>query len=211
MTHGSHSRLMDKPQNTTTDQQAGIETTAAFEPFHQRDDIFTRAFWDEDVRSDATDGFFASYRMEAAPRRGAGFTQRDFALRNASWLISDVISNRGAESGAREGFQAAIANDTPVAPMQVEDLGDMAAEIKDVAAFFGADLCGITEYDPRWTYASKVDARDASAVPNELPEGITSVIVLGHEMDAGLVATYPSALGGAATGRGFRKFSPRFR
>ena len=30
---------------------------------------------------------------------------------------------------------------------------------------------------------------------------MTSVIVLGHEMDAELVATYPSALAGAATGR----------
>ena len=34
-----------------------------------------------------------------------------------------------------------------------------------------------------------------------LPEGITHVIVLGHEMDYEMVKTYPSALGGAATGR----------
>ena len=31
--------------------------------------------------------------MEATPRRGDGFTQRDFALRNASWLISDIMTN----------------------------------------------------------------------------------------------------------------------
>ena len=48
--------------------------------------------------------------MEAAPRRGEGFNQRDFALRNAAWLVSDIISNRGAEAGKREGFQAAIEN-----------------------------------------------------------------------------------------------------
>ena len=34
-----------------------------------------------------------------------------------------------------------------------------------------------------------------------LPDDLPHVIVLGHEMDAGLVATYPSALAGAATGR----------
>jgi len=186
-----------------SDAAAGIETTPDFEVFSQRDDIFTRAFWDSDVRSDATDAFFASYRMEAIPRRGAGFSQRDFALRNASWLISDVISNRSANTGAREGFQAAIANDTPIAPIQeaVTDPAAMAGEIKHIARFFGADLCGITDYDPRWTYSAKVDARDASEAPNDLPEGVTSVIVLGHEMDHDLVATYPSALAGAATGR----------
>ena len=36
---------------------------------------------------------------------------------------------------------------------------------------------------------------------SELPDGVASVIVLGHEMDEALVATYPSALAGAATGR----------
>ncbi len=40
------------------DAEAGIEVTDAFEPFEQRNDIFTRAFWDDSVRSKATDAFF---------------------------------------------------------------------------------------------------------------------------------------------------------
>lgn len=186
-----------------TDEAAGIEITEEFERFTQRNDVFTRAFWDEKVRTKQTDGFFASYRMEATPRRGDGFTQRDFALRNASWLISDVMTDRHADQGRREGFQAPISYDTPVAPEQVEidDTTAMSNEIKRVASFFGADLCGVTDMDERWLYASRVDTRDLSEAPNELPEGMTSVIVLGHEMDAELVATYPSALAGAATGR----------
>ena len=83
------------------------------------DDMFSRAFWNPAVRSEASDAFFASYRMAAAPRRGEGFSQRDFALRNASWLVSDIILNRGSDKGIREGFQAAIENDTPVAPDRV--------------------------------------------------------------------------------------------
>jgi epoxyqueuosine reductase len=185
------------------DTAAGIEVTDEFERFTQRNDVFTRAFWDEKVRTKQTDGFFASYRMEATPRRGDGFTQRDFALRNASWLISDVITNRNADLGRREGFQAPISYDTPVAPEQVEidDPSEMSNEIKRISKFFGADLCGVTDMDERWLYASRIDTRDLSEAPNELPEGMTSVIVLGHEMDAELVATYPSALAGAATGR----------
>lgn len=186
-----------------SDKAAGIEVTEDFAPFAQRNDAFSRAFWDESVRTAKTDAFFASYRMEAAPRRGDGFTQRDFALRNASWLISDVMTDRYAHEGRREGFQAPISYDTPVAPEQVEfdDPALMAAEVKRVAAFFGADLAGITEYDERWSYSARVDVRDMSDAPNELPEGVTSVIVLGHQMDEELVATYPSALAGAATGR----------
>lgn len=193
----------NNPPYRPTDADAGIEVTDDFKRFAQRNDIFTRAFWDKTVRTRQTDAFFASYRMEAAPRRGDGFTQRDFALRNASWLISDVISDRGADTGRREGFQAPIANDTPVAPMQqeVDDPAAMSAEVKRVAKFFGADLCGVTDMDERWLYASRVDTRDMSDASNDLPNGLTSVIVMGHQMAEDLVATYPSALAGAATGR----------
>jgi reductive dehalogenase len=40
-----------------------------------------------------------------------------------------------------------------------------------------------------------------SETPNDMPDGMTSVIVMGHQMEEDLVATYPSALAGAATGR----------
>jgi epoxyqueuosine reductase QueG len=193
----------NQPDQREGDAAAGIDVTEGFERFEQRNDVFTRAFWDDSVRSKQTDAFFASYRMEATPRRGDGFTQRDFALRNASWLISDIMTDRHADQGRREGFQAPFSYDTPVAPDQVaiDDPDKMSAEIKRIARFFGADLCGITDLDDRWLYQSRVDTRDLSAAPNDLPDGLTSVIVLGHEMDEALVATYPSALAGAATGR----------
>ena len=185
------------------DTAAGIRLTDDFERFRQRDDVFTRAFWDEGVRTRQTDAFLASYRIDATPRKGEGFQQKDFALRNAAWLVSDVISNRTADEGRRQGFQAPIAADTPVAPVQVpvEDPERMAVEVKRIARFFGADLCGITGFDPRWIYATQVDTRDFSETPVDLPPGLTSVIVLGHQMDEALVQTYPSALAGAATGR----------
>ena len=186
-----------------TDSAAGIETTDEFKQFAQKNDVFTRAFWDPTVRTDKTDAFFGSYRMEAIPRRGDGFTQKDFALRNASWLISDIMTDRHANKGRREGFQAPISNDTPVANEKVEyqNPSDASAEIKKISQFFGSDLCGITHLDKRWLYSKRVDVRDMSEVELGLPDGLTSVIVLGHQMDRELVKTYPSALGGAATGR----------
>ncbi len=186
-----------------SDRAAGFEVVNAPERFSQMNDVFTRAFWDDRVRSPETAAFFASYRMEAAPRRGDGFTQKDFALRNAAWLISDLISDRSASAGLREGFQGPISADTPVA-LERADLGDPAeeaAEIKAVARLFGADLVGITHRDDRWHYADRPDTRTMQPVPNDLPGELTHVIVMGHAMDAALVQAYPSALAGAATGR----------
>ncbi|MDC0012655.1 reductive dehalogenase [Octadecabacter sp.] len=188
---------------SASDADVGFEVTPEFERFNQMNDMFIRAMWDDTVKSAATDGFFASYRMEAAPRRGEGFGPRDFALRNAAWLVSDIISNRSADDGLREGFQGAIKNDTPVAPIKAE-LGapaDESRDIKRLARFFGADLCGITHIDPRWHYTHRPDTAQMKPVPNALPDSMTHVIVMGHEMDKGLVDTYPSALAGAATGR----------
>ncbi len=185
-----------------SDAALGIEVSPDFKPFEQRNDMFTRAFWDEEVSSKDTLGFFKSYRMKFATRRGAGFSQKDFALRNASWSVSDIISSRGGEDGKREGFQAPIDYDTPVAndKVPVEDESLEAEEIKRLAKLFGADLVGITEVDERWHYSARVDTRDFSSAPNELPDGITHVIVMGHAMDPDLVDTYPSALAGASTG-----------
>ena len=195
--------LQDDFMQKPSDLAAGIETTSEFKRFSQKNDVFSRAFWDSSVRTDETDAFFASYRMEATPRRGDGFAQRDFALRNASWLISDIMTDRFAGQGRREGFQAPISNDTPVADDKhlFDSPKAASADVKKVSRFFGADLCGVTALDPRWLYDTRVDVRDMSQADLGLPEGLSHVIVLGHEMDKDLVRTYPSALGGAATGR----------
>ena len=185
-----------------SDAAAGIETTDNFQPFRQLDDMFSRAFWDESVKSRDAMGFFESYRMKAAPRRGQGFSQKDFALRNAAWSVSDAFSERGAAEGKREGFQAPIEIGTEVfdEPIEIDDHEAFTRELKRIAKLFGADLVGICEHDERWLYTSRVDTRDFSEADNALPDEITHVIVLGHSMDRDLVDTYPSALAGASTG-----------
>ncbi len=185
-----------------SDAALGFEIGDDFVPFTQRDDIFSRAQWDPAVRSEDSDAFFASYRAGAVPRRGQGFSQKDFALRNAAWAVSDIISGRAAHEGAREGFGAPIRPDTALAKAKapVDDVAAQTAEIKRLARLFGADLVGITKIDSRWHYSSRVDNRDMSEADNTLPESVTHVIVMGHAMDYDLVATYPSALAGASTG-----------
>jgi epoxyqueuosine reductase len=90
---------------------------------------------------------------------------------------------------------------THQSPMKKLYTSDASAEIKKISQFFGSDLCGITHLDERWLYSKRVDVRDMSEVEIGLPDRLTSVVVLGHQMDKELVQTCPSALGGAATGR----------
>lgn len=186
-----------------SDKLAGIETDETFEPFNQRNDMFARAFWDETVQSDAAYAFFKGHAGVGNPRRSAGFTQKDIALRNASWAISNMISSRSAKEGKREGFMAPIEVASGVAEqrVEIEDSGEFTQEIKNLARLFGADLVGVTDYDERWIYKSRVDIRGFKDVSHDMPEGMTHVIVMGHSMDHDLVQTYPSALAGAATGR----------
>jgi reductive dehalogenase len=164
--------------------------------------MFNRAFWDETVRSADSEAFFNSYRHDAEPRRGEGFSQKDFALRNAAWTVADEYADRGNDHGIREGFQDPLT--ARIAPastrVPVEEPAGMAAEIKRVARLFGADLVGVTEFDERWLYSFRIDVRNFEEKPNDLPAGLTNVIVLGHAMDYELVNAYPSALAGTATG-----------
>lgn len=200
-------RLAWRARYGETDARAGIETTHEFTPFSQRDDMFTRAFWDETVHSKKTDAFFHSHRVAIAPRRAEGYRQRDLALRNSAWAVSNMLSGRAGDKGKREGFQAAIEEGGPVSPDRVEFEAPQkaTAEIKKIARLFGADLVGITDNDPRWMYTGRVDTRDFSETDHALEDGtdpaaLPHVIVMGHAMRHDLVATYPSALGSASAG-----------
>ena len=67
----------------------------------------------------------------------------------------------------------------------------------------GADLVGVAAYDHRWTYTERFSVEASGAKPNDLPDGLDHVIVIGQAMDATLIETSPSALSGAATGMGY--------
>ena len=186
------------------DKAAGFEVLDNFQRFRQRDDIFCRARWDDVIDADKVKAFMHGSR-EPAIRKADGFRQRDFALRNASWVVANVFRERGAEDGVAEGFQDPLHEFRPVYKVrqEVASAAAMTAEIKRVARLFGADLVGITEFDRRWVYASKYSIGKQEERPNEPLDGITSVIVLGHGMNYELIKSYPSATATAAVGQGY--------
>lgn len=190
------------------DEQAGFEVLDDFERFSQVDDVFSRSWWDDEIRSEKSATFYATYRRPLEKwRKANGFTQRDYALRNASWHVSDVFTEMYEDQGRRDGFldPLSMLRDGPDEQLAPETPETGARDLKHVAKVFGADLVGITEWDDRWVYTERFSIKSGEAKPNDLPEGLTSVVVIGQSMDVDLIRTAPSALSGAATGLGYSR------
>ena len=46
----------------STDNAAGFDIRDDFERFRQKDDVFRRSWWDDEIRSEASALFYATYR-----------------------------------------------------------------------------------------------------------------------------------------------------
>ncbi|MEE9416412.1 MAG: reductive dehalogenase [Acidimicrobiales bacterium] len=194
--------------NLADDRAAGFEIGDDFERFSQVDDVFSRSRWDPEIRDDRTDRFFSTYRRPLTKwRKANGFTQRDYALRNASWHVADIFAEMYEDQDRRDGFldPLSMLREGPEARLEPESPEASAAQLKHVAHTIGADLVGITGYDERWIYTERFSADTGEAKPNDLPEGLHNVIMIGQAMDGGLIQTAPSALSGTATGLGYSK------
>lgn len=197
------------PQNKGLPKVAEqFEITEEFERFNQRDEMFCRLQWDNTVRSKkAIDWFKSLLTNNLAFKSTDGYTQKDFALRNAGWTFANLTVERTQHLERRDGFLDDI---TPylkssLTKMNVESAEEMSAEIKQAAKLFGADLVGITHVDTRWHYSHRYNADTKTDKPNDLPEDLTHCIVLGCAMPYEVIRTYPSALAGVSPGLSYSK------
>lgn len=194
-----------------SDAEAGFEVGEGFERFSQKDDVFCRSFWDPEVRTSRSDMFYETYRTpELRWRPVDGFTRRDYALRNASWHVTDLFAELRGDADRREGFldPYTVLRDGPGPPDESDEPEEvlaarLAADLKTAARALGADLIGITGTDERWVYTHAYSRVNESEKPQELPEKLGNVVVVAQAMDRKLVQTVPSALSGTATGVGY--------
>lgn len=185
---------------------SNIDVTPEFDGFHQHNDMFSRGFWDPRFRNKITMKFYKSFvKPTERAREEPGFAQQDFALRNGPWAITEMLAERFKDRDRRDGFTDDFTPHLPpkVAPTDVGTPETAARQVKKVAKIYGADLVGITAYDPRWTYRSKFSARTVMSKPVEVPDGITNVIVLGKSMDYDLVRMSPTATAATSAAAGY--------
>ncbi len=190
------------------DAQTGFEVTEDFERFNQKYDMFNRAVWDEDVRSDRSRKFFESYFTDLAQfRKVEGFQHRDYALRNAAWYIADFTSDLlETTQDRKEGFLDTYTMFREGASRKTEATAEEnSADVKRAGKFLGADAIGICEYDERWVYTHNYSRQKLTDKAMDLPEDLTHVVVIVNEMHHQTIQTAPSALSGAATGQGYSR------
>ncbi len=189
-----------------SDHDAGFRIDESFARFSQVDDVFSRSSWDDTVRSETSQKFYATYRRPLADwKKAPGFEQRDYAFRNAAWHVTDLIAEFEAGGRSRDGFLDPLSA-LREGPDERVDCGTpekAAVDLKHVARVIGADLVGVTSTDERWIYTERFSAADRGPKANPMPAGLEHCIVIGQAMDPDLIQTAPSALAGASTGLGY--------
>ncbi|MBX2877124.1 MAG: reductive dehalogenase [Saprospiraceae bacterium] len=195
---------MEKAGSSSSPLDDLFEIEPELQAYNQKNDIFNRAMWDESI--DPKD-FFVSYDItNYKPKKAKGFNHWDFALRNASWHLTDVVGEMKLESEGRvEGFTDYYSIQTPGPPERANlpETKLTTQRIKQVAKFLGAGSVGVCAIDRRWVYSHQFNRKSGEAQELDFPAELQYAIVLILPMDYQLGKTFPSALSGATTGMGY--------
>ena len=189
------------------DKLTGFQVGADFEQFEQKNEIYCRAEWDAHIGTKKALDFFKGYFMpNARARKTDGFSQRDYALRNAAWHVTNVLRDINRNQGGRkEGFFDHFSSHEEGWPEPYPYANDQEAtsDVRKVAMLAGADIVGFCAFDDRWMYKTLFDDATKASKNPDMPGDLNNVIVVGESMDEALSKTVPSALSGAATGLGY--------
>jgi ferredoxin len=180
-----------------------FKITNDFQPFNQKNDLFNRSLWDPSVEAKS---FFTSYDLAQKFKKSKGFDHWDYALRNASWHLTDVVGESNfKKNGKVEGFTDyySIQRPGPNEKAPVLSLQETTKRIKKAAVIFGAGMVGICQLDRRFVYSHHYNRKTGDNPPLRLPETMQYVIMLILPMDYQLGKTFPSALSGTTTGLGY--------
>lgn len=175
-------------------------------PFSQKNDIYSRSYWDPKVKSKKAHSWFLSmlgYRPKIKKRKGYG--QVDFALRNAAWSLSNFVYKTSFDqNGKNEGFNALLtpwgvkSNKPYIAPKN-----ELTKICKDACYTFGASAVGVAKINYNYHYSHRFDSSDCTEKPAESLDGLTHCIVIGLEMPYDIIDEYPSAYAGIGPGYGY--------
>ena len=169
--------------------------------FEQKYDMFNRPYWDPAIKPLKV--FYNSFRMDKANIKGGGHSRESFALRNAGWHVSLVASQAGDYAGHVDPFNWTRKGSSE--KLEIKNTKEMAHRIKRAATLLGASRVGIARLDRRWVYSHRFRRGALKSEPVEITDEYKYVIVILTEMDYETVHTYPSAIGGAASGLGYSK------
>jgi len=158
---------------------------------------FARARWDP---SSAAYGKKGRSVEEIASLGKPGYARADFALQAGAWAMANRMrqpGDRGADSEYMESPEQREER-----RYEPEDWAAFTEVVKRAARMYGAALVGVTRVDPLWVYAGDGEER-----PIELPDGVSTAVVLAVDMDYQMLRSSPAATASAATGNGYSKMA----
>ena len=188
------------------DESCGFEILEDFERFNQANDIYTRGQWDPRIRSEKVINWFKGmFTPGMGVKDSDGYGIKDFALKNAGWMSTNLVILRNRKEDRTDGFLDWIKEFSPPndEKMPVASPEIMSAEVKKACKVLGADAVGITAYDPRWHYTKNFSPNTLAEKDYAIPEGLSNVIVVLTEMNYEAIRSYPSATAGVAVGNGY--------
>lgn len=188
-----------------------LRITEACQRMPQKNTVFARQLWDYEFVQKIESSINRKRREEY--QNAKGWTQLDEALNEAAWAVDHKFAS-GSENG--QPHSQAYEWDEPARRRKVvfSTTEDASKKVKKAARYLGANLVGITDYNPLWTYSELIKEIFEGDFDRERPpryEIFTpvfpfdpkSVVVMAVEMDYQTIALSPSALEGAATGLGY--------
>jgi len=185
-------------------------------PFEHKNTVFARLMWDPKMKP-AVEKRRARKKFSDEP----GDTQLDMAVRNAGWSLEYRFAEFSM-NGQPDTDAYQLKNWHAPKKYKFKDSSEAAQRVKRAARFLGADLVGISKYEPLWTYSTmlKIDKYQDKTpnryprrpmalkpVKTELPFVPKSVIVMAVEMDYAGISASPSYLACGATGQGYSKMA----
>lgn len=209
------SNLSKSQCSRPVDELTGVEVNEEFDRFEQKNDIYCRAVWDDEIKSDKAAAFFDGYFMPSARiLKADGYGLRDYAFRNAAWHATNVFRDiekcgeyrdDSPSESRKEGYTHYFTSHDEgwPEPYPFKNPEQATHDIRRVAELCGVGVLGICAYDERWMYKSVYNRTTGESKPQEIPSDLPYVIVTAAPMDQGLIRTVPSALSGAATGLGY--------
>ncbi len=178
--------------------------------FNQKNDGFKRPFWDPKM-AQVREKF---YNATVPPKNIPGYELKDQSAVNASWLLDSKFTdgNNGGKKGLYE-WEWDGRFDFPRVPKGCktteQDPEILTRQVKKMASFFGASLCGICRVDERWLYSSAFigDMNGGRTQRLDFPKTCQYAVVLAFEMDYEAIKYSPAHPSSIAVGLGYSKMA----
>lgn len=188
---------VDRP----TYEQFIVEPLARFD---ERNTALSRRAWDKKYQAQMKQAATKAPKMDLKRMEGE-------ALLAGAIYVDDTVGSLnptyyGYNGHQQEGGGLYSWEETPNPERYpVDDPVKITQHIKEVARFYGADLVGITRVDPRWVYSHFFEATTGNSGELNIPYRFA--IVMGIEMDWGLINESPQLEASAAAALGYSRMA----